>query len=1338
MRRVLLAILGLSFSRMADLAQCPVGYETQHKVCIDVDECADKICLSDAQCFNTNGGYYCQCDPGYRTRSRAVNFTTESCRDINECAESREHCGPIISTKCENAIGSYFCTCKLGFVRSNGTGIFLATDGVTCKDTDECKANSTVCGGRAKCFNTMGSYYCLCDTGFRLESGKRNFTVPEGTCEDENECSADRSICGEGGHCNNTEGSYKCICQPGFSNYGVDLAKCIELTCNHSTPDQIPAELEKIFSLMRNGCLALSDSRRREGGQPSGEMMLKNLLSIIDELLAAGPLDSNRQVSVFLDVVEHALQLIGALMHNGSTREYSEQTEVEFLVERGQLSPKGEISLSSNHAHLDTHWETVAGDTTYPGFAAASLMTFKGLESSTNHSFQGLSTDDVGVRFLMNSKVVTVSVSSRNREDLQKPVTFTFSHLQSKQANQCCVYWDSASSGGAWSRQGCSVVRSNESYTECNCSHLSSFAVLMALYEIEDTFHLEVITWVGLCLSQVCLLLCIITFSCCRPIQGTRNTIHLHLCICLFIANLIFLAGISSTQNKVGCAFVAGLLHFFFLAAFCWMCLEGVQLYRMVVLVFNTTLRPLHMAAAGYGIPAAIVTISAAVYAKGYGTDRHCWLDLKQGFIWSFFAPVCIIVMVNIFFFLITVWKLAEKFSSLNPDLTNLRKIKLPRVPSTQESHESDGYAVTHDALQTLNTVFFRHLQSMRGAASVSASFGSLGLLRLFGVPWSWSLAASLGVYLGTGGWKFLYVVGRTAKRDLNGLYVLLRVKLALRRHMRKRQHHPFHLCPDSGAAPRISLPGVRGPRARPGPSPSLDQLSNAVAHWALAPGLGPGWAWRAALINFNLRRDSLMHCMGASGARGLVFGAELADAVLEVSASLHQSMVRLCAGELSPDRLASLSAQPLDPLLAASPRLPPPCTHRKGFNDRLFYIYTSGTTGLPKAAIVVHSRYYRIAAFGYHAFRMRHDDIIYDCLPLYHSAGNIMGVGQCLINGLTVVVKKKFSASRFWEDCIKHNCTVVQYIGEICRYLLSQPVRPAETGHRVRLAVGNGLRPSVWEAFTERFRVAQVGEFYGATECNCSIANMDGKVGACGFNSRIMPSVYPIRLVKVEEETMALVRDRKGLCVPCQPGEPGLLVGRINQQDPLRRFDGYANQDATSKKISHDVFKKGDSAYLSGDVLVMDDLGYMYFRDRSGDTFRWRGENVSTTEVEGTLSTLLGQADVAVYGVPVPGVEGKAGMAAIADRAGQFDCAAFLREAQQVLPPYARPVFLRISPQVDTTGTFKIQKTRLQREGYDPRLTNDRIYFLNSRAGRYEAVNEKLYSAIVEGRVSL
>uniref|UniRef100_A0A8C5CDL8 long-chain-fatty-acid--CoA ligase n=1 Tax=Gadus morhua TaxID=8049 RepID=A0A8C5CDL8_GADMO len=634
-------------------------------------------------------------------------------------------------------------------------------------------------------------------------------------------------------------------------------------------------------------------------------------------------------------------------------------------------------------------------------------------------------------------------------------------------------------------------------------------------------------------------------------------------------------------------------------------------------------------------------------------------------------------------------------------------------------------------------------------------------LLSVNELSWSWSLAAGIGVYLGTKSWKYFYIAARTAKRDMKGLYVLLRVKMALWRHMRNGSNIPsifaetVNLYPDKPAL-------IYEATGETWTFTQLDQISNSVAHWAQ----GQGWVsgdvvaifmesrplqvalWlglakvgvEAALINFNLRRDALLHCVGVSAARGIVFGAELTDGktALGECPRVRLSVLPL-RGCLGAEHLASLGAQALDPILAsASRRPPPPSPSPKGFNDQLFYIYTSGTTGLPKAAIIVHSRYYRIAAFGYYAFDIRPDDVIYDCLPLYHSAGNIMGVGQSLINGVTVVVKRKFSASNFWDDCIKYNCTVVQYIGEICRYLLSQPMRPSESGHRVRLAIGNGLRPNVWEAFTERFGVAKIGEFYGATECNCSIANMDGKVGACGFNSRILPNIYPIRLVKVDEFTMELVRSSQGLCVPCRPGEPGLLVGRINQQDPLRRFDGYASLDATRKKIAQNVFKKNDTAYLSGDVLVMDELGYMYFRDRSGDTFRWRGENVSTTEVEGTLSGLLDQTDVAVYGVSVPGVEGKAGMAAIADIAGSFNCKTFLKEVQQALPPYARPVFLRISPQVDTTGTFKIQKTRLQKEGFDPRLTTDQIYFLNSRAGHYQRVDEELYGALLDGRMSL
>uniref|UniRef100_A0A7N8X9U6 Very long-chain fatty acid transport protein n=1 Tax=Mastacembelus armatus TaxID=205130 RepID=A0A7N8X9U6_9TELE len=532
-----------------------------------------------------------------------------------------------------------------------------------------------------------------------------------------------------------------------------------------------------------------------------------------------------------------------------------------------------------------------------------------------------------------------------------------------------------------------------------------------------------------------------------------------------------------------------------------------------------------------------------------------------------------------------------------------------------------------------------------------------------------------------------------------------------------------------------------------------LQERCHAVAHWALAEGWAEGdvvalymesqplmvalWVGlsmvgvEAALINHNLRQHSLLHCVTVSGARAMVFGTEMSEAVSEVSTSLQPDMALFSSGDQEDEgKLCGLRVQSLDALLDGSPKHPP--------DYMLFYIYTSGTTGMPKAAVVVHSRYYRIAASGFHSFGLRRDDIIYNCLPLYHSAGAIMGVGQCLLFGLTAVIRRKFSASRFWDDCVKYNCTVIQYIGEICRYLLAQPVRPSEAHHRVRIAFGNGLRPSVWKEFVQRFRIRRVGEFYGATECNCSLINIDGKVGACGFSSRIFPTFYPIGLFRVQEETRDLLRDSHGLCIPCLPGEPGMLVGHINKTDSLRRFDGYLDLESTNQKIAHNVFRKGDSAYISGDLLVMDEDGYIYFRDRSGDTFRWRGENVSTTEVEGVLSGLLGHTDVAVYGVSVPGVEGKAGMAAIAYGIDQFDFDSFLIAVQKALPSYARPIFLRLMPSVDTTGTFKIQKIRLQREGYKPRDQSENIFFLNSRSRCYEAVTDEVYNSIMEGKVCL
>ncbi|KAL1005089.1 hypothetical protein UPYG_G00054360 [Umbra pygmaea] len=579
--------------------------------------------------------------------------------------------------------------CEMGFKSVKGK----------CVDEDECTDwdSGLACGSNAMCLNTNGSYYCECQPGFRSTTKEDRFTPP-GQCIDINECTVNGDSCCYYTKCINTIGSYRCECQPGyiFVNQSIhpECKHCEVLNCDQfkadKTAGQAVSRLDALLSVMENSCLALGNSTE---GAVTGEVLLKSVIKEMDGLLSLGLLGNSWELSRFLDIVENAMRLIGPQLKDNHTRIYTNHTGAELAVRRGQTPPTGQISLANENAQLETNWKTVTGNGSYPGFAVVGLITYKNLESSVNNSFQDLkhtstdtATDTASFsepRYQIGSKVVTALVSNSETNDLDQPVLLTFKHLkvkaESAEMNYTCVFWEGGrdqNGGGAWSKRGCTKVMSNSTHTQCSCQHLSSFAVLMALYPMEHTFALNLLTWVGLSVSLVCLLLCILTFWLCRAIKGTRTTIHLHLCVCLFIADLVFLAGISQTQNKGGCGLVAGLLHFFFLGSFSWMLLEGVQLYQMVMLVFTSAIRPLYLYAVGYGLPLIIVLISAAAYPDGYGTKQYCWLSLEKGFIWSFFGPVCTIIIFNAFFFIITVWRLAQKFSSLNPDLSNLNKIK--------------------------------------------------------------------------------------------------------------------------------------------------------------------------------------------------------------------------------------------------------------------------------------------------------------------------------------------------------------------------------------------------------------------------------------------------------------------------------------------------------------------------------------------------------------------------------------------------------------------------------------------------------------------------------------
>jgi len=349
-----------------------------------------------------------------------------------------------------------------------------------------------------------------------------------------------------------------------------------------------------------------------------------------------------------------------------------------------------------------------------------------------------------------------------------------------------------------------------------------------------------------------------------------------------------------------------------------------------------------------------------------------------------------------------------------------------------------------------------------------------------------------------------------------------------------------------------------------------------------------------------------------------------------------------------------------------------------------------------------------------------------------------VVGIGLMTVFGATVAIRRKFSVRNFWKDCVNYKCNGAQYIGEICRYLLSAPETPEEKQHRVEIMFGNGLRPQIWQQFTQRFAIPRIGEFYGATEGNSNVLNIDSKPGSVGFASVLFPFVYPVRLIRVDESGDVVRDPDTGCAVVCKPHETGEFVGKIVRGHPSRGFDGYVDKAATEKKICKDVLRRGDMWFRSGDLLTMDEFGWMYFVDRMGDTYRWRGENVSTIEVEAVLSNVLNQQDTIVYGVEVPGVEGRAGMAAIVEPSEGLDLKSFLSAIKNQLPSYATPIFLRFVQNLDITGTFKMKKMDLQREGFNPQVIEDRMFFYDVVKGAYRQLDACLYNDIVEMRCRL
>ena len=519
----------------------------------------------------------------------------------------------------------------------------------------------------------------------------------------------------------------------------------------------------------------------------------------------------------------------------------------------------------------------------------------------------------------------------------------------------------------------------------------------------------------------------------------------------------------------------------------------------------------------------------------------------------------------------------------------------------------------------------------------------------------------------------------------------------------------------------------------KPGDTVCL-MMANCAEYMAVWLGLSRIGA-SVALINSQLAGDALVHSINIVMPKAVIVGGELAPRLTAVRGRLGTAVSCWVCGRDPQDLdLAPLAAElgrySGDEVLEAECVSPP-------IESIALYIYTSGTTGMPKAAKVSHYRVMQWSHWFAGLLDTGPSDRMFNCLPLYHSVGGVVATGATLVGGGAVVMRPRFSASDFWRDVRDERCTLFQYIGELCRYLVNAPHQEIETAHSLRIACGNGLRPEVWETFQNRFKIPRILEYYASTEGNFSLYNCEGLPGAIGKIPSFLQHRLPVALLRFDVDSGEPQRNEAGFCERCLPNEVGEAVGLIpgTGKELAGRFEGYADAAASARKVLRNVFKDGDSWYRTGDLMRRDERGFYYFVDRVGETYRWKGENVSTAEVLTALTAGRGVLDGVVYGVTVPGADGRAGTAALVVDS-TFDLSAFRADMAERLPAYARPVFLRLLRSIESTGTFKPRKQDLVQAGFDPARISDPLYFDDSRTQAYVVLDAALFAAISAGAV--
>uniref|UniRef100_A0A4X1VPD8 Adhesion G protein-coupled receptor E1 n=1 Tax=Sus scrofa TaxID=9823 RepID=A0A4X1VPD8_PIG len=669
-------------------------------ICTDVNECANpKTCPEHAICRNSVGSYSCVCKPGFESSrgKTSVQGPGQMCRDINECLQSGvcpEH------SQCTNSLGSYSCSCHVGFTSTNSI----------CEDVDEC-ANPRACPEHASCRNSVGSYSCVCKSGFESSTGKMGIQGPGETCRDVDECSSNSTLCGPSSVCTNLPGKYSCSCLPGFFSPGVwspekpEAFKCtgVPFKCKEDVmPNNEWVQLCQdgaavkpkyvSFCAVMNATFSVLDDACKKTTAVSLKNTAERFASVIEKTFTRSSF-TKEEISTLATVLLKSVESTTLASFLKPSANVSQTIQTEYLDIESKVINKGcteedeTFNLKAKGDKMKI-WCSTIKESESTGISGVAFVSFEHMESVLDERFfQDPQTPWANSKrkLKMNSRIVSGIITGEKKEGFSKPVIYTLENIQPKQnfESPICVSWNTDGKGGRWTPSGCVTLEASETHTVCSCNQMVNLAVIMASGELTMEFALFVISHVGTIFSLVCLAVAIITFLLCRTIRNHNTYIHLHLCVCLFLANLLFLTGADKTHHQIGCAIIAGFLHYLFLACFFWMLVEAVMLFLMVrnlkvVNYFSShNIKMLHLCAFGYGLPGLVVFVAANIHPQGYGMYNRCWLNTEKGFIWSFLGPVCTIIVVNSILLTWTLGILRQKLSSLNDEVSTLKDTRL-------------------------------------------------------------------------------------------------------------------------------------------------------------------------------------------------------------------------------------------------------------------------------------------------------------------------------------------------------------------------------------------------------------------------------------------------------------------------------------------------------------------------------------------------------------------------------------------------------------------------------------------------------------------------------------